>query len=207
MIVVGLAGNMASGKSTVAKMFAERGFIHVEADALVHKLTAEDPETIAALREAFPDAWNGVAIDRQVIVEIFKRDPSVLKTLEAIYHPRVRAEMQRLIADAGMKGDQNVLLDVPLMFEMGAEMLCDKVVLVSADSETRRIRGMQRPGMTQEKWETLSSRQMPEEQMRERVDAVITTDESLEHTQKQVDGLIGRWRHAARDTPEGYKGK
>ena len=189
MIVLGITGGIAGGKSTVAAMFLQEGDVHINADAVVHDLFAEDTTLISAVAGAFPDALHNGTIDRAVLGARVANDSAALKKLETIEHPAVRDEQTRRIEKAREEGCKLVVLDVPLMFESGADALCDTVVTVQATPEIQRVRAMERPGMNEAKLEGLMARQLDDASRAARADAVIRTDCSIEETRRAVELL------------------
>ena len=155
MIVIGLTGSIGMGKSTVAKMFAEEGAPAFDSDAAVHALYAKGGEAVAAVEAAFPGVARDGAIDRSLLSPRVVDNPDALKRLEQIVHPLVR-EAQVDFAEAQRRaGARYVVLDIPLLFETGGADLVDKIVVVSAPAEVQRARVLARPGMSQEKFESM----------------------------------------------------
>lgn len=196
MKVIGVTGGMASGKTTVAKLIARDQFPHLDADALVHQLMSHDKDTIQSIAAAFPNSVVNGVISRAVLSHRVTGDARAVPVLESILHPRVRAAEERAIAEARHAGKRAVVLDIPLLFETGAEALCDVVVAASAPLELRHARAMARPNMTEEKWHRLVSRQLNEAERCARADAVIDTAGSMEETQQQVSALLAQWELA-----------
>lgn len=196
MKVIGVTGGMASGKSTVARMIARDRFPHLDADALVHHLMATDEETIAAIAAVFPGALINGMISRAELSKYVAQDVANITTLEQILHPRVRQAEERAIDEARVAGKQAVVLDIPLLFESGAEKLCDVVVAVSAPLEVRKERAFARPAMSAVKWDRLIARQLTDGERETKATHVIHTDCSEAETQAQVDALLKQWELA-----------
>ena len=192
-LVIGVTGGMASGKSTVARMFAGRSILHIDADALVHQLMNEDRDTIAALAKAFPKAVSKNAVDRAALAAHIANHPEALAMLEHILHPRVRAMEEGAIVHASRNRIQAVVLDVPLLFETGLEEICDVVVVVHAPLSLRRRRAFKRKGMTEEKWNRLLDRQLPSHIRNRLGDHVIFTAIGKSATRRQVMLLMKEW--------------
>ena len=153
MIVVGLTGSVASGKSTVAGWIREAGIAVHNADASVHSLLAANgqavPEIIATFGQDIGASDGG--IDRKKLGGHVFANPADLKKLESILHPLVRQHRDQFLQDQQRLGSQIVVLDVPLLYETGGDGLCDYVIVVHADEETIRHRALSRPGMTVKK--------------------------------------------------------
>ncbi len=193
-LIIGVTGGMASGKSTIARMIAGRGIAHVDADKLVHQLLQHDPYCIAAIAAAFPGVSRGTTIDRAALAKHISRHPESLATLESILHPRVRAMEEEAIAIATRNRLRALVLDIPLLFETDADQLCDVVIVVHAKLQHRRRRAFTRAGMTEEKWQRLLSRQLPDQHRNQLADYVVRTDGGKGATRKQILALMRTWR-------------
>ena len=193
MIVVGLTGSIAMGKSETAKMFVAKGIPVFDSDAAVHGLYARDGAAVEPLRALVPDAIVDGGVDRKRLATLVQADPRLLKKVEAVVHPLVKARQLAFIADAEARSDMAVL-DIPLLFETGREKDVDIVIVVSADEALQRQRALARPGMTAEKLDFILSRQMPDAEKRARADYVIDTSVSLVETAREVDKVIARIR-------------
>ncbi len=156
MFVIGLTGSLGMGKSTAARFFAEQGVPVHDADAVVHRLYAG--EAAPAIEAAFPGATTGGKVDRNRLAAVVLDDPAALKRLEAIVHPLVQAAERALLADAEARGEKIAVLDIPLLFETGADQRVDAVVVVSAPAALQQSRVLGRPGMTMDKLDAILSR-------------------------------------------------
>ena len=192
--VIGITGGIASGKSTIARMIAQRGILHLDADKLVHRLLASDRDTIDDIKKTFPTAIKKNAVDRKALGAAIAGDPAQLKRLEQILHPRVRAAEETAILLATRQRRRAILLDIPLLFETGAEALCDRVIAAHAPLPLRRRRAFQRLGMTEATFARLVSRQLSETERNHRADVVIPTTIGKAHTRRLVDALLHQWK-------------
>jgi dephospho-CoA kinase len=188
MIVLGLTGSIGTGKSTTAAMFHDLGVPVHDADATVHGLYRGD--AVAPVAARFPQALNEGVIDRKALAALLAEAPERFGELEAIIHPLVRARETAFLTAEGQNGSPLVLLDIPLLFETGGEARVDKVVVVTCDPETQRQRVLARPGMTEEKFRLILSRQMPDAEKRRRADFTVDTGNGLEAARKQVEEII-----------------
>ncbi len=188
MIVLGLTGSLGMGKSTTAKLFAEEGIPVFDADAAVHRLY--DGEAAPLIEEAFPGTTSDGRVDRARLSARVLGMTEALKKLEAIVHPLVRAAREKFLAEAEEKSAPVVLLDVPLLFETGGHGQVDKVVVVSAPPEIQRERVLERPEMTEEKFEAIMERQMPDSEKRSHADFVIDTSQGIEAAREQVRAIL-----------------
>jgi len=192
---LGLTGSIGMGKSTTAAMFAEAGVPVWDADAAVHRLYAPGGAAVPAIAALHPAAVRDGAVDRAALKEWIARDPAALGQIERAVHPLVAADREAFLADAQAK--PLVLLDIPLLFETGADAQMDATLVVSAPPEVQRARVLARPGMTPAQFDLILSRQMPDADKRARATWVIETN-GLEATRAAVQDLIEtiRARHA-----------
>ncbi len=190
MIIIGLTGSIAMGKSETARMFREEGVPVFEADDAVHRLYAKGGAGVAAVAEIFPEVVKDGIVDRQALGRRVLGDAEALKRLESIVHPLVREEHERMLATCRAEGADLVVLDIPLLLEGGGEAGCDSVVVVSAPQEVQRERALTRPGMTEEAFAAILAQQMPDDEKRRRADFVIYTDKGLEAAHEQVRDII-----------------
>lgn len=189
MFVVGLTGSIGMGKSTTAAMFAAEGVPVNDADAVVHELYRG--KAVALVGAAFPQAIVDGIVDRNRLSAAVLGDPAALKRLEAIVHPLVREAETEFLARHRAAGTPLVVLDIPLLFEVGAEGRVDRIVVVSAPADVQRSRVMARPGMTVEKFEAILAKQVPDAEKRARADFVIDTGRGLEAARRDVVRIIG----------------
>jgi len=188
MFVLGLTGSLGMGKSTTAAMFAEEGVPVHDADAAVHELY--EGEAVKAIEAAFPGTTAGGKVDRDKLGQRVLGDAAAMKKLEQIVHPLVRQAEQRFLADAERSGAAVAVLDIPLLFETGAQTRCDAVAVVSAPAELQRARAFERPGMTESKFQAILAKQMPDADKRARADFVVDTGQGFEHARAQVRDIL-----------------
>ncbi|MGE0596308.1 MAG: dephospho-CoA kinase [Hyphomonadaceae bacterium] len=193
MIVIGLTGSIGMGKTTVARMFAEEGAPSFDSDAAVHALYAGGP-AVAAVGAEFPAAVKDGAIDRVALSALVLGNAAALKRLEQIVHPFVRQAQVDFLEMQRAAGKTCVVFDIPLLLETAGGDLVDKVVVVSAPPDIQRARVMARPGMTEEKFERLLARQMPDSEKRAHADFVIETGVPMDETRKQVRAVLDALR-------------
>ena len=186
--VLCLTGSLGMGKSTAAKFFAEEGVPVHDSDAVVHALY--EGEAVAAIEAAFPGTTVGGKVDRGKLAAKVVNDKAALARLEAIVHPLVGQAREKFLADAQARGAPVVLLDIPLLFEIGNECNCDAVVVVSAPADVQRARALARPGMTEEKFAGLMAKQLPDAEKRRRADFIVDSSQGFDHAQAQVRDIL-----------------
>ena len=188
MIVLGLTGSIGMGKSTTAGMFRDAGIPVNDADRVVHDLYAG--EAAPLVERAFPGSVVDGVVDRGKLSEMLAAAPGRFGELEAIIHPLVRKREEAFLAAHRGKDTPVVVLDIPLLFESGRQDRVDKIVVVSCDPEIQRARVLARPGMTEEKFALILSRQVPDVEKRRRADFVIDTGQGLAHAREQVRSIL-----------------
>ena len=188
MIKLGLTGSIASGKSTVLKVFADLDIPAFSSDAAVHDLY--EGEAVPVVKRAFPGVTNNGRIDRAELGRRLVADPHRLKELEAAVHPLVRARLKSFLADAEAGGAGLAVVDVPLLFETGFDYGLDKVAVTYASEQTIRRRALARPGMNVQKLDTILARQMPQAEKLKRADFAFDTDRPLDETVTQIRQLV-----------------
>ncbi|MGI9385265.1 MAG: dephospho-CoA kinase [Methyloligellaceae bacterium] len=188
MLIIGLTGSMGMGKSTAAKRFRGHGIPVFDADAEVHRLYAG--EAAPLIEAAFPGTVADGSVDRKRLGAAVVGDRAALKRLESIIHPLVREGQRRFIETHSKAGADLVILEIPLLFETGADDRVDATVVVTAPPDLQRARVLDRPGMTPEKLEALLSEQMPDDEKRQRADFVVDTSGPVEETGRKIDMII-----------------
>jgi dephospho-CoA kinase len=187
MKIVGLTGSIGMGKTTTSFMFKDLGVRVWDADSAVHRLYGTAGKGGAALLPIFPDVVReDGSVDRDALSQHVIGNPLALKQLETIIHPLVGQDRADFLHQARQDGAAMVLLDVPLLFETGGNAFVDQLIVVSCDHALQRTRVLARSGMTEEKFASILSRQTPDADKRAQADFVITTDDGLDHTRKQV---------------------
>jgi dephospho-CoA kinase len=188
MLKIGLTGSIGMGKSTTAKLFAEAGLPVNNADAVVHDLY--NGEAAPLVDAAFPGSMKDGTVDRRELARQLALQPDDFTKLEQIVHPLVRKQEAAFIGREGQRGSSMIVLDIPLLFETGAEARVDVTVVVSCDPQIQRQRVLARPGMTEEKFNMIMSRQTPDEKKRLKADYVIDTGHGIDLARARVADII-----------------
>lgn len=196
MIIIGLTGSIGMGKTTTAGMFRDEGIPVNDSDAVVHDLYKTD--AVEPVGMAFPGSIRDGVIDRAELARQFSLAPDGFSRLEAIVHPLVRKREKQFLEIQKTAGTDLVLLDIPLLFETGAEKRVDVIVVATCDPQIQRQRVLARPGMTEEKFNLILNRQLPDQQKRERADFLVDTGGGLMQAKRRVQEIIALLRSGIR---------
>ena len=188
MIVLGLTGSIGMGKSTTAAMFVDAGVPVHDSDQAVHRLYTHT--AVAPIEARFPGVVVDGVVDREKLSAAVLGNSEALRDLEQIVHPLVRADADAFLAHHREQGAKLVILDIPLLFETGGEKRVDKIVVVSAAPEIQRQRVLARPAMTEEKFNAILSRQLPDEEKRKRADFIIDTGQGMGAARLAVKKIV-----------------
>jgi dephospho-CoA kinase len=178
------------GKSTAAEYLRARGLPVFDADAEVHRLY--EGTATAAIEAAFPGTTRDGKVDRARLSALLVADPRRFAELEAIVHPMVREAERVFLRKAAAKGSAMAVLEIPLLFETGANELVDAVIVMHAPPEVQRRRLAKRPNLTREKLDSLLARQTPDSEKRRRADFVVDTSGEIAATRAQLDEIVAR---------------
>jgi dephospho-CoA kinase len=199
LIVLGLTGSIGMGKSTAAAMLRRLGVPLFDADLVVHCLLAPSGAAVSAVSAAFPGVESEAGgIDRVLLGQRVFTNPAALRRLEEILHPMVAAEEKRFLARSRARQVPLVVLDIPLLFETGAERRCDYVLVVSAPALVQRQRVMRRPGMTEIRLDAILRKQVPDHRKRQRADFVVPTGAGRGLTLRRLKAIVRLLRKRGR---------
>ena len=189
MLLIGLTGNIASGKSTVAQLFSERGATIIDADILARRAVERGTDAFHAIRARWGSEILGPdgAIDRAALRRRVFCDPDELEALNTIVHPEVERMRERLVAEARARGDRIVVYDVPLLFERNLAEQFDRIVLVDAPRSLRHERLVKDRGLSETEAMDMIAAQMPAELKRARADIILDNASTLAALESAVD--------------------
>ncbi len=183
---LGLTGSIGMGKSTTAGFFADAGIPVWDADAAVHEIyTGIGVGPISAL---IPVAIANGVVNRDVLRKEIAKDSGLLSRIEAIIHPLVAKHRTEFLN--ANSAEKIVLLDIPLLFETGAEKWLDAVLVVTAPPEIQELRVLSREGMTKSHFLAILARQIPDAEKRQKADYVIDTSNGIDAARLAVHNLI-----------------
>lgn len=188
MFRLGLTGSIATGKSTTSAIFRSAGIPVHDADATVHQLYAG--AAVPLIGAAFPAAIRDGAVDRKALGALVAGKPDEFARLERIVHPLVQEEERKAIALARTAGHRLIVLDIPLLFESGAQGRCDAVLVTIVDPAEQKRRALARPGMTEALFHAILARQMPMAEKCRRAHAILDTGRGLAAAEHEIDALL-----------------
>lgn len=196
MKIIGLTGGIACGKTTVANMFKELGASIIDADAISHELTAPGGEALPGIREAFgrlvffPDG----TLNREVLAALVFSNEAERETLNKVTHPLILNRLRENIEICRKMGALIVVLDVPLLFEVGAQELADITVCTTSPLEVQIERMRTRSGLGREQAMKRIESQMPLSEKEALSDVVLDTNKPTDELQKEVLKLYNAWK-------------
>jgi len=188
---------MGAGKTTVARFLRRAGWPVFDADAAVHVLQARGGAAVAAIARRWPDCVRDGAVDRSVLRQAVIGQPAEIATLEAIIHPLVRRARRVFLGQMRRRSVAICVLDIPLLFETGADRDCDAVIVVTAPLDIRLRRIMRRRSLTEPQARALLARQMSDSERNRRADILLRNGLSRGHTARQMKRLIARMENPA----------
>ena len=189
--VVGITGGIGCGKSMAAAYLAELGAIHIDADGISRALTARDGAALEQIRRIFGDSVfsEDGSLNRRALGDLIFSDPAAKRALEGVIHPLVQRIAMDKIEESGKNGARVAVLNVPLLFETGMDVLCDETWTLTAPADVQLARVMERDGLTREQAISRIESQMAMEDRNARATRVINSDRPIEKTQSELNQL------------------
>lgn len=200
VLLVGLTGGIASGKSTVARLFGELGADIIDTDEIARALVRPGSPVLAGIIERFgPDLQTADgSLDRRRLRTLIFADPEIRRELEAMLHPPIRAEA---LARAAASSAPYAILVVPLLFETGFDRLVDRRLVVDCPESQQIERLIARDGISETEARAMLAAQMSREERKLRADDCLDNSGSLESTQSRVRELHANFLHLATNCP------
>ena len=183
---LGISGGIGSGKSTAAKLFADLGAVHIDADAIAKEVLEPGQLGYETALDQFGDSILDSLghIDRKELAKLVFNDPAKLAQLEAIVHPAVIARVTQI--RESLPESTIVLYDTPLMLEKGLQEQFDKVIMVLAPVESRESRLLER-GLSKPDITARMRNQVSDQERKEAADFILVNDGSLAQLRSQVE--------------------
>lgn len=193
MIIAGLTGSIATGKTTVGKMFQAFGTPVYEADHMVHEIYTGPMAT--KIEDVFPGTLVDGQIDRTKLGASVLGDGKKLAQLEQLIHPLVRQKFAEIADKHRENGTNLIIFDIPLLLEKGVEKAralyaIDKIIVTFCAPEIQQERALARPQMSQSKFENILAHQMPQAQKCALADFTLDTGKSLDTTRTEVETIL-----------------
>ena len=190
MRIIGLTGSIATGKSSVSDMFRYLRIPVHDADRSVHNFLGPHGLAVSDIIAAFGDVGNlDNGIDRQKLGDIIFSDPEAKNRLELIVHPLIWQDRQKFFKHMRLQNRKIVVVDIPLLFETGSDMVCDNIICVWAPYFLQRQRALHRAGMTKQKLDAILNNQLPQHTKMQLADFCLPTGLGKAYTYK----LLKRW--------------
>lgn len=192
MIKIGLTGGIATGKSTVGRIIHQKGVIVISADELAHQAMLPGSATYQRIVAEFSPKilTSDGEINRRLLGEIVFEDEAARKRLEQIVHPFVINGIRESLELYSKQGVRIVVVEIPLLFEVGVTDLFDQIWVVSSTLESQLQRIQERDGLTKEEAKKRIATQLPLKEKEKRADVVIMNDRGLDSLEKQVVALL-----------------
>lgn len=192
MLVIGLTGSIAMGKSEAARILADYGLPVFDADAEVHKLY-DSLQGADMIRPFVPEAVLDNRVNREIVTKAVVTDRNLLSKLESAVHAEIKKRREKFIVAARAGGARGVVLDIPLLFETSAQKDVDKIIVISTSATKQKERVLARPKMTEERLALILARQMPDQEKRVLADAVIENNGSITELKTKLIDLMQKW--------------
>jgi dephospho-CoA kinase len=194
-MIIGLTGSIASGKSTVSAMLKEKGFPIVDADEIARLVVEPGSPVLAEISRLFGQEilQEDGSLNREKLGGLIFANVEERQRLNGIIHPAIRKEMLRQKEQWISTGSNTVILDIPLLFESKLQSFVDKIIVVSTTPEIQKARLIARNVLSEEEAEERISSQLPIEEKEQGADAVLYNNETIEHTESQLDEVLSDW--------------
>lgn len=190
MIILGLTGSMATGKSTVAKAFKKLWHIPVwDADEQV-RILLKSPSIQEKLKEFFPFCFIEEKLERSLLKKHVFENPQELRVLESLLYPSLMTHVKAFISHHQRQHANLIVLDVPLLLEKGWSHLCDYIMVVTCRPDIQRQRILHRQGMTEKQMDQVLLNQIPQQIKLKLADFGVHTDLSKGHTVLQLKNIL-----------------
>ena len=188
MLIIGLTGSIATGKTSAANHFRDKNIPVFSADDAVHELYRG--EAVAAIERLFPGVIVDGQVDRMELSKQLLAHPEDFTRLEALIHPLVADKRRRFIDHQRRQDAKIIVLDIPLLLEKKLQAQVDVILLLTTSAQIQQDRVLRRPGMTMEKLQMIRSRQLGEDEKRQLADYVVDSGGPVEQTRAKLDQFL-----------------
>ena len=194
--IIGLTGGIATGKSTASRFLRDLEVVVIDADAISHKMMLPGGDAVEPVRATFGDEYinEDGSVNRRALGQLIFSDVTLRRQLEGIVHPLVQRLTLDLIRQAQELGEKIVVLDVPLLFESGMDVLCDETWVITLSPEKQLKRLMERDNCTQSAALERINAQMPQEEKVQRATEVIDNERTEEKFLSELKSLYNSVR-------------
>jgi len=194
-MIIGLTGSIASGKSTISAMFKEKGYPIIDADLVARLVVEPGTSTLSEIERVFGNQVMNKdgTLNREALGQLIFHEPAKRKQLNDLMHPAIRAEMIRQRDELFERGEETLIMDIPLLFESHLQHFVDKILVVSVTEEMQLQRLMQRNSLSEEEAMARIRSQLPISEKEKGADAVIYNNGSIEQSKVQLERILVEW--------------
>ncbi|MBU1004509.1 MAG: dephospho-CoA kinase [Nanoarchaeota archaeon] len=186
-MIIGITGVFGSGKTAAARLFAEHGYLHVNADEIGHAILNKEPVKGRVINEFGKSILTNSQIDRKKLKNIVFNKPKELAKLNKIIHPAIISEIKSAIC---RNKNKKIIVDGALIIEAGCLDLFDKLVAVKISKKEQMKRALKKKKYTKEVVENIINSQLSQKEKLKYADIVVDNSGSLSNTKKQVEKII-----------------
>ena len=190
MWIIGLTGAMGAGKSTLSRFFQLLGIPVLCADTVIHHLLDSDPGVYQKIKSLWPNVFVQGKIDRLLLGEHIMSSPTLLRTLEGVLYPQLTKIQKTFLQNNQKRGTLMVVLDTPLLLEVGLGPYCHCIILAVAPYFLRKQRVLRRKGMSLEKFNYFESQRMGEKESARYADFRVPTGRGKGSSLKRIEQII-----------------
>lgn len=195
MMIIGLTGSIASGKSTISAMLKEKGYPIIDADLVARLVVEPGTSNLLEIKRQFGASVinEDGTLNREALGKLIFNDPSKRKQLNDLMHPAIRSEMLRQRDELFKSGHKTLIMDIPLLFESRLQHFVNKILVVSVTEEMQLERLMNRNSLSKEEATSRIHSQLPVSEKEKGADAVIYNNGTIAQSQQQLERIIVEW--------------
>jgi dephospho-CoA kinase len=195
MMIIGLTGSIASGKSTISAMLKEKGYPIIDADLVARLVVEPGTSNLQEIERQFGASVinEDGTLNRDALGKLIFNDPAKRKQLNDLMHPAIRSEMLRQRDELFKSGHKTLIMDIPLLFESRLQHFVDKILVVSVTEEMQLERLMNRNSLSKEEATSRIHSQLPVSEKEKGADAVIYNNGTIAQSQQQLERILVEW--------------